>query len=257
MGPDVIENRLHAVHGNNADRQHLLREFFESAGCGGDKLMEQPVKHAKVPNVICTVPGQIDSVIVVGAHFDAVDVGSGIIDNWSGASLLPSLYQGITTVARRHKFVFIGFTDEEKGLVGSHFYVDHLSKDDRKKISAMVNLDSVGTSSTKLETDRGNKVLTKALGDVAFTFKMPLQVVNVHLVGVSDADAFQDRNIPAISIHSITQETFPYLHTRRDQIEAIHMAEYYDTYCLVTAYLAYLDEILDPRAAADQSARTR
>ena len=75
-----------------------------------------------------------------------------------------------------------------------------------------------------------------------------MSVVNVHLVGISDSDSFQDRKIPAISIHSITQDTLPILHSKRDQIEAIHMSEYYDTYRLVLAYLAYLDELLDPSA---------
>jgi Zn-dependent M28 family amino/carboxypeptidase len=131
--------------------------------------------------------------------------------------------------------------------------VNHLSKEEREKISAMVNLDSVGTSSTKIETDRGSATLLNALAAVAGTFKLPLQIVNVHLVGMSDSDAFQDKKIPAINIHSVTRETFPFLHSKQDQLEAIHLSEYYDTYRLVTAYLAYLDEILDPPTAVGQA----
>lgn len=51
--------------------------------------------------------------------------------------------------------------------------------------------------------------------------------------------------MPAINIHSLTNETFPILHTRRDQMAAIHIDEYYDTYLLMRAYLAYLDQVLD------------
>ena len=204
---EVVEQRLRAVPGTNEERHHFLGEMIRRAGCASDRMFEQPVKHSKTSNLICTVPGQSGSVIVVGAHFDAVDAGKGAVDNWSGAALLPTLLEGVAVVSRRHTFVFIGFTDEEKGLVGSRFYVDHLSKEDRKNISGMVNIDSVGTSTTEVETERSSKNLIDALGRVAGSLKVPVSVVNVHLVGISDSDSFQDRKIPAISIQSITQDT--------------------------------------------------
>lgn len=241
----VIEDRLRSVPGKNAEREQTLHDLFVQAGCPAGRLEEQAVKHAKVPNVLCTMAGQIASVIVVGAHFDCVSAGRGVVDNWSGASLLPSLLQSLKTVPRRHTFVFAGFTDEEKGMVGSVYYVNRLSKDDLKSISAMINIDSVGTSSTKLELDRGSRSLAVALSTVANSVHLPLGVVNVHAVGRSDSDTFQDRKVPSINIHSITVETYPILHSKRDRMEAIHIDEYYDSYRLITAYLAYLDDTLD------------
>src|SRR6185312_8780912 len=123
---------------------------------------------------------------------------------------------------------FIAFTEEESGLVGSKFYVRQINKDDLKKVSAMVNLDSLGTSPTKFELDRGDKRLAQALINVADTFKLPLNIVNVHLVGRSDSDSFQDVKVPTIALHSLTKDTFPLLHTKNDQLSAIHMDEYYD-----------------------------
>jgi Zn-dependent M28 family amino/carboxypeptidase len=144
--------------------------------------------------------------------------------------------------------MFIGFTDEEKGMIGSRYYVEHLKKAELHQISATVNLDSLGTGTTKLELTRGDRKLADALAAVATTFKLPLSVVNVHLVGRSDSDSFQDKKVPTLNIHSLTNETFPILHTARDQMSAIRMPEYYDSYRLLTAYLAYLDEKLDPTA---------
>ena len=100
--------------------------------------MSQKVDGSGLPNLVCTLPGTEDSVIIVGAHFDCVDLGEGVVDNWSGASLLPSLYEGVRDLPRRHKFVFIGFTDEEKGLVGSESYARRLPREDRAKVRAMV-----------------------------------------------------------------------------------------------------------------------
>jgi Zn-dependent M28 family amino/carboxypeptidase len=228
-----------------------LRDLFTEACCVEVKLKEQVVKHSKVPNLICILEGKLDSFIIVGGHFDLAERGSGVVDNWSGASLLPNLYQSLTSVPRRHNFVFIGFTDEEEGLVGSRYYVEQLKKEELRKISAMVNMDSLGTGTTKLELTRGDMRLANALAAVATTFKLPLSVVNVHLVGRSDSDSFQDKKVPSINLHSLTNETFPILHTVRDQMAAIRMAEYYDSYRLITAYLAYLDQALDPASVPE------
>jgi Peptidase family M28 len=245
----VIEKRLAAVRPANIDRERTLRDLFTEAGCVDVKLTEQIVKHSKVPNLICGLEGKLDSYIITGGHFDLAEKGNGVVDNWSGSSLLPSLYQSLKSVSRRHTFIFIGFTDEEKGLVGSRYYVDKLKKEELRQISAMVNLDSLGTGTTKLELTRGDKKLANALAAVAATFTLPLSVVNVHEVGRSDSDSFQDKKVPSINIHSLTNETFPILHTARDQMAAIRMTEYYDSYRLITAYLAYLDEVLDPPEA--------
>jgi len=240
-----IKRRLNAFEDSNAARQKKLMALFQESGCVDD-LTEQPVKHVKVPNVQCTLTGATNAVILVGGHFDFINAGNGVVDNWSGCSLLPSLYLSLKPSSRRHTFVFVGFTDEEKGLVGSEFYVSRLRKEQLKKISAMVNLDSLGTSPTKLEMDRGAKNLWNALGSVAVALKLPLGVVNVHQVGRSDSDSFQDRKVPTINIHSLTNETFPILHSRRDQVEAIRFHDYYESYLLIRAYLAYLDQVLDP-----------
>jgi hypothetical protein len=68
--------------------------------------------------------------------------------------------------------------------------------------------------------------------------------MNVAALGRSDSDSFRDIKIPAITIHSVTQDTWPILHSPRDQLSAINMSDYYDTYLLIRAYLAYLDESL-------------
>src|SRR2546426_10592260 len=116
----------------------------------------------------------------------------------------------------------------------------------------MLNLDSLGTSATKLETDRGDKRLTGALDNVAATFKLPISVVNAHNGGRSDSDSFHDKKVPTINLHSMTNETIRIIHSPRDQIEAIHMDEYYDSYRLITAFLAYLDQKFDPAAVPQQ-----
>src|SRR5580704_15340418 len=80
----VIERRLSSFRSTNIDRERTLRDLFIEAGCVDAQLKEQIVRHTKVPNLICTLDGKLDSLIIVGGHFDLAERGSGVVDNWSG-----------------------------------------------------------------------------------------------------------------------------------------------------------------------------
>ena len=73
-----------------------------------------------------------------------------MVDNWSGASLLPSLYEAVKLEPRRHTYIFVGFTDEEKGEVGSHFYVRRMTTEQVAATDAMVNMDALGLAPTEI-----------------------------------------------------------------------------------------------------------
>lgn len=125
----MVQARLGKYAGNHRQREGTLKELFADAGCNDQHLSEQLVKGSKLPNLICLLPGNSGRVIIVGAHFDRVSEGDGAVDNWSGASLLPCLYEAVKMAPRKHTYLFIGFTDEEQGEVGSGFYVRQMSKE--------------------------------------------------------------------------------------------------------------------------------
>ena len=164
-----------------------------------------------------------------------------LIDNWSGAAMLPSLFLAVNNTPRRFTFVFVGFSDEEKGLRGSSAYVKQFTRQDRANIKAMVNLDCLGLGPTACARNQSDKELVKSLVRVVGVLKVPFSFVNIDQVGRSDSSSFSTKRIPTIDIHSITQETFPLLHSPRDKIAALRMKEYEDSYRLVAGYLAYLD----------------
>ena len=242
----AVEGRLREYGGSNSERQARLKRMFVDAGCG-EHLSEQPVKFAKVPNVICVLPGTSDRVIIVGAHFDRVPESDGVADNWSGASLLPSLYEAVKIEPRQHTYIFIGFTDEEKGLVGSHFYARKMTREQAAATDAMVNLDTLGLAPTEVWAHRADTRLVYALVGVAKHLQMPLSGVNFERVGSTDSESFRARKIPRITIHSLTQksENEGILHTRKDKLTAMNLDDYYDTYHLVAVYLVYLDHYFD------------
>ena len=242
----VVEARLKEYSGSDKQREEALKQMFAEAGCDDQHLTEQVVKGSKLPNVICVLRGDSEKMIIVGAHYDHVSAGDGVVDNWSGASLLPSLYQAVKVDPRTHSYVFIGFTDEEKGEVGSHFYVRQMSEEQVASTDAMVNMDTLGLAPSEIWVSHSDKKLTSALASVASKLKLPVTGVNVERVGSSDGEQFSARKIPRITIHSLTQETYNarILHTSKDRLSAIRFDDYYQTYRLVAAYIAYLDQFL-------------
>jgi hypothetical protein len=250
----VIERHLKSFSRKNSEREALIRTWFAESGCKDSNLSEQALERKLPPNVICVLPGEAQEVIVVGAHTDHVDdFGAGVVDNWSGASLLPSFLYSLIGQSRRHTFVFVGFTAEEKGMVGSAYYADHLTPEQRARIDAMVNIDSLGLGPTEVWATHADKTLLDALATVAAASRLPASVMNVERVGSTDSESFARYQIPRITLHSVTQQTWPILHSSSDQLDAVKMKDYYDSYHLIAAYLAYLDEVL--RKSAGEAAK--
>jgi putative aminopeptidase FrvX len=241
LQPEKIQARLDQYKGDDTKREAALRRMFLDAGCAEANLSEQRVPDRKQPNVICMMPGRGVETIVVGAHFDHAEIGQGIVDNWSGASLLPSLLESLKGVPRNHTFIFVGFTGEEDGLRGSQFYVKELPAEQMAKVVAMVNMDSLGLGSTLVWMNRSDPVLVKALNLSAQALKLPLAVMNVDGFGESDEESFIQKKICTVTVHSVTTATARVLHNVADNPSAIPFSDYYGTYRLLAGYLALLD----------------
>lgn len=195
---DIVEARLHRYNGNNKQREATIKQLFTEAGCDDQHLSEQPVKESRLPNVTCALPGSSDEVIIVGAHFDHVPDVDGVVDNWSGASLLPSLYEAVKVAPRRHTYLFIAFTDEELGLVGSSSYVRSMTKEQVAAVTAMVNMDTLGLGPTEIWGSHADKGLNSALAYVAKQLNMPVTSMNVEQIGASaDSESLPREKFPA------------------------------------------------------------
>ena len=244
---EAVAAHLKSFSTRNSEREALIRKWFAESGCTGANLSEQGLDRQLPPNVICVLPGETAEVIVVGAHTDKVDdFGDGVVDNWTGAALLPSLVYSLSAQPRHHTLIFVGFSGEEKGLVGSRYYVDHLTNEKRAHIEGMVNFDSLGLGPTEVWASHADKVLLDALAAVAFASRLPVTTMNVDDLGTADSESFARYHIPRITLHSVTQKTWPILHSPFDKMAAIKMNDYYDSYRLIAEYLAYLDDALKP-----------
>ncbi|MDP2884855.1 MAG: M28 family peptidase [Ignavibacteria bacterium] len=169
-------------------------------------------------------PNLNNQLIVIGAHYDHLGMGGegsgslkpdtaaihhGADDNASGTSGLLELAQAFagTKSALKRSFLFIAFTGEELGLLGSGYYVNHpLLPLDRAV--AMINMDMIGRLNNKslivygVGTSPGFEELVKRHNrDSAFALKL-----NKDGFGPSDHASFYGKQIPVFhfftDIHS-------------------------------------------------------
>jgi hypothetical protein len=241
--PTVLE-RLKETPASDSLRATRIKDLFADAGCNGRYLREQP-SSSGAPNIICQLPGESDEAVIVGAHYDATATSQRPFDNWAGASLLPALYQSLRQRKRRHTYVFVAFADHEGDLAGAELYAERMSAPERRHTEAMVNLDALGLSPTKVWTSHSDKDLVHSLVVMVYSLKLPASQIDMETAGITDSEPFAARHIPQITIHSLTRQNLEGATT------PFRPNNYYDTYRLLCGYLAYLDVTLKPRSPVE------
>ncbi len=240
----VVKSRLDRNPATNVERAATLHKIFEEAGCTGDMLTEQAVEGARQPNVICTIAGGGGSTIVVGAHIDFSETGRGMVENWTGASMLPSLFEALRQAPRKHKFVFVGFADREKGRRGSIFFVKNLGGE-KAQVKAMIDVEGLGMGQTKVQMENSDRGLSGKMASIAKSLGIPVAGADTNIVGDSDAKSFSAAKIPVLSVHSLSGNAVRVPGTSNDNSTAVLPKDYYESYRLISAFLAYLDESLN------------
>lgn len=184
-----------------------------------------------------------DEYVVMGAHYDHLGTGgkgsssrrqdtvavhNGADDNASGVSVMLELAAKFKDEEDNLKrsMIFVAFGAEEKGLLGSKYFVNHPPVE-LSKISAMINLDMVG----RLDTIKGLQVggagtslEADSLISLANSKAKLKLVVTREGSGPSDHSSFYARNIP---VFFITTGAHPDYHTPDDDPEMINMPGMY------------------------------
>ncbi len=168
-------------------------------------------------NVVGMVRGRLkpDEFVVVGAHYDHLGYGdiasstpwrrevhNGADDNASGTAALIEVARGVAAAdGPGRSVIFIAFTAEELGAVGSRHYRDNPAWPLENTV-AMVNLDTVG----RLED--GNLIVFGAAS--AAEFESLLAGANANhslnlipkqeIFGFSDQNAFVEAGIPSVHL---------------------------------------------------------
>jgi len=128
-----------------------------------------------------------------------------------------------------------------------------MTKEKVAATDAMANMDTLGLTLPEVWASHSDKQLTAALIFIAKKLNVPVTGVNVDQIGSTDSEQFSERKIPSITIHSLTQETWNahILHTSKDKLCILRLDDYYQTYRVIGAYLAFLDQVAGARSTPD------
>jgi len=146
---------------------------------------------------------------------------------------------------RKHTYIFIGFMGEEQPLQGSEVYVKHLPEEQRARIKAMLNMDTLGLGPAEVWASHADPSLLGGFAAVAKALHIPVRAMNADGVGTTDSESIAKFHIPRISIHSLRGETLPVVHSSQDRLDKIRMGQYHATYRLTAGYLVFLDGYLE------------
>jgi hypothetical protein len=115
-------------------------------GAAVEVMVDAESRGGRADNVIAETPGgDPNRVVMAGGHLDSVAGGPGINDNGSGVATLIEVAEAIGTKPPGARVRLAFWAAEELGLLGSRHYVNSLDGAEKRRISAYVNLDMVGS----------------------------------------------------------------------------------------------------------------
>lgn len=184
-------------------------------------------------NVIGYFDNKAENTVIIGAHYDHLGYGgegslfrdtikavhNGADDNASGVALLLNLAKKLKDKNTKNNYLFMAFSGEEMGLLGSNYFVKNPTID-TKKVSYMINMDMVGRmkkdSSLAVYGTGTSPIFKQVLKAHNNDFKL---IQNESGVGPSDHTSFYLADIPVL--HFFTGQHSDY-HRPSDDIETLN-----------------------------------
>ena len=190
-----------------------------------------------IKNVIGIIPGtneELQEAVVISAHYDHLGLGwpdvrkgnegkihNGADDNASGVSVILELAKSLgKSFNPSRTIIFVAFSGEEAGLVGSKYFVENYKKYPSDKILANLNFDTVGRLfENKLMILNGNtaREWKFIFMGTEYTTGIPTELITQEL-DASDQVSFINKGIPAIQFFSGPNEDY---HKPEDTIDKI------------------------------------
>ncbi|WP_281234913.1 M20/M25/M40 family metallo-hydrolase [Flavobacterium gelatinilyticum] len=255
LSSDKMEGRFVGTKGNNDAAAYIKKHFKKyrlqpfSSGYyqpfkvfvkeGINKMKSDSVS---TQNVFGFIEGSDEKLknefIVIGAHYDhwgwggtgsgskkkdTIAIHNGADDNASGVSALLCILEEVSKLKIKPKrsIIFVSFSGEEEGLLGSKYFVNHLPVK-KEAVKVMLNMDMVGRLNSEKQIYMGgagtfpNGVeLMKNLGQNSGLNP----VVHAGEVGGSDHVTFYKSGISVIGLHT---GGHPQYHTPEDDIDLIN-----------------------------------
>jgi hypothetical protein len=188
-------------------------------------------------NIVGMLDNGADQTIVIGAHLDHLGWGgkhslqalkekrihNGADDNASGVSMMLTLAKLLQQKTyQSNNFLFIAFSGEELGLLGSKYFVEHPTID-LKSVRYMINLDMVGrlNDSTHALTIGGFGTSPVWSKIIAPKENGLLIKIDSSGAGPSDHTSFYRKNIPVLFFFTGVHGDY---HKPSDDVDKINLS---------------------------------
>lgn len=247
------------------DENHIYAKSLESKNNLNVKLFiagseKTPVLSQNVVGMVeGTDPTLKKEFIIYSAHYDHVGIGqpdatgdtiyNGARDNAVGTTTVLSMAENIAKYPTKRSALFILFTEEEKGLLGSQYYVENPVLPLNKMVYCF-NSDNAGYNDTSVITVIGLTRTSaqkdiekgaKAFGLTAIEDSAPEQ----NLFDRSDNVMFAQKGIPAqtfsLGFRSFDGEVTKYYHQAGDEADTLdydYLVKFFQSYVLAGRLIA-------------------
>ncbi|MFD2551482.1 M28 family peptidase [Bizionia sediminis] len=242
LSDDALEGRKTGTQGEKKAAAYIVERFKELgiAGKGTDNYYQsftftpKTNPHESVSyttnnqdstitgiNVLAYIDNQAANTVIIGAHYDHLGYGgegslykgekaihNGADDNASGVAVMLDLAAKLKGVNTANNYLFMAFSGEEMGLLGSNYFAKNPTIDS-KAVSYMINMDMVGRlkqDSTLAVYGTGTSpVFKQVLSAHNDKFKL---VENESGVGPSDHTSFYLIDIPVLHFFTGQHEDY-------------------------------------------------
>ncbi len=202
-------------------------------------------------NVIGYIDNKAEKTVIIGAHYDHLGLGgegslyaegdaihNGADDNASGVGIMLQLAARLKDSIKGSNYLFIGFSGEEMGLLGSNYFSKNPTID-FKKANYMLNMDMVGRlreDKTLSITGTGTApIWNQVLNSTNTDFKL---VLGESGTGPSDHTSFYLQEIPALHFFTGQHEDY---HKPTDDAEKLN----YEGMKMIEDYIVNIISELD------------
>jgi aminopeptidase YwaD len=211
----IKAEKIPVLYVTKAGRKKYLKDISQSLDVEIDVKMEEKKRWGH--NVIGYLDNGAPFTVIIGAHYDHLGYGEdgnslyhgtekmiypGADDNASGTAGLMELGRLLKkTKGLRTNYLFVAFSGEETGLIGSKYFTEH-SPIPLAKISYMLNMDMIGrlNDSTHVLTIGGYGTSPQWADLIGSTLNKKIFILHVDSSGTgpSDHTSFYLKDIPVL-----------------------------------------------------------
>lgn len=184
-------------------------------------------------NIIAFIDNKKKNTVIIGAHYDHIGYGgqysldrgineihNGADDNASGTAMLLSLAKQLNNKNDlENNYLFIAFSAEELGLIGSRYFVNS-DVFKKESINFMINLDMVGRLNAEKELSifgvGTSSIFKQVVNSMNNNFKLKIIEDGT---GPSDHTSFYNKDIPVLFFHTGSHENY---HRPSDDVNLIN-----------------------------------